>query len=363
LDKFLKNLVADRFLNLQPYKAEAFDGPIKLDAMEMPHGLPADEMKSLLNQISEIELNRYPDPDCDDLREKILDSHGLKKKGLDIDVLLGNGSDELIFLLCQLTAKSPSSSILIPTPTFSVYKISAQIANMKIEEINTRKTDFELDNELFLHSVREKKPSLIFLASPNNPTGNVLTTDFVRQICEECNGLVVLDEAYWKFFGESKLLLLKEYSNLLVLQTMSKIGFANIRLGMLFGGKDLISLIKKIKMPYNINGISQAIANFILSNNSLVDKHVKNIVSEREKMSEKLLSLNNLKVWKSHANFILVRTNSKSSTIVHKELLNEGIYVKNMNNSHPLLRNCLRITIGLEHENKELFRQMAKSVY
>ncbi len=344
----IEKIVPKRLRELKPYRAESASGLVKMDAMELPFPLAEETLEELHHSLREVALNRYPDPKSEKLRGRLLKANGLSE---GVDVILGNGSDELILLLCLLTAGSPNSAMLCPGPTFSVYKIAAEIVGLRYIEVSTSFDDFDLDVERIIEVAKAVSPSLIFLASPNNPTGKAIRRIDLERICRSTQGLVILDEAYWRFSQRSFVSLVESFENLLVLQTLSKVGFAGLRVGMLYGLKPWVDLIEKIRMPYNINSLSQAGAMFVLEQEKLVLENIKELIKEREWMWEQLSVFKNLKVWPSEANFILVRPKGKSGPEVFNRLKSKGFLVKDLSGSHPALTDCLRITIGSHREN------------
>ena len=307
-----------------------------------------------MNALTDLELNRYPDPNFRVLREKLLVAKNLNP--LKFDVIVGNGSDELIQLLCLLTANDGRGKLLIPSPTFSVYKILAQIHGLSFFEFNLEPGTFHLDTSRFIEEILKVDPSLIFIANPNNPTGNRLIGRDIEKVCEACKGLVVLDEAYYKFSDQSYIDMVQDLNNLLIMQTMSKIGFAGIRLGMLFGNKKVIDLLNKIRLPFNVNAISQFVGLEILNSEALIEKKINSIIKERAVLIDQLRKFEGIKVYPSEANFVLVDFQAYNAEIIFSQLLESGVLVKNVTGQHQLLKGCLRITVGSEAENREFIR-------
>ncbi len=349
-----EKFISRKLLELQAYSTKSYDHSIKLDAMEMPNDSIVIEGSSILNVLTDLELNRYPDPNFQALREGLLVAKKITSPKLD--VIVGNGSDELIQLLCLLTANDGQGKLLIPSPTFSVYKILAQIHGLRSFEFNLQSGTFHLDTPRFIEEILKVDPSLIFIANPNNPTGNRLIGRDIEKVCEACKGLVVLDEAYYKFSDKSYIDMLQDLNNLLIMQTMSKIGFAGIRLGMLFGNKKVIDLLNKIRLPFNVNTISQFAGLEILNSEALVEKKINSTIRERAFLIDQLSKIGGIKVYPSEANFILVDFQSYNPAIVFSQLLESGVLVKNVSGQHHLLKGCLRITVGSEAENREFIR-------
>jgi histidinol-phosphate aminotransferase len=345
----IKKLISQNVLDLMPYPAETFQGLIKLDAMENPYPISESLLEKWLQALGSVDINRYPDPRASVLRERIRDSYRLDKS---IEMTFGNGSDELIHMLCLVFAKDKSSVVLCPEPTFSVYKLAAKAVGMGYVGVPLKTCDFSLDFEAMETAVFEKQPSLVFIASPNNPTGNLLNASDIEKICLQTPGVVVLDEAYFRFANGTALKQLLSIENLLILQTFSKIGFAGLRLGVLFAASPWIDIIERVRMPYNINSLTQAGAVFALEHSSYIDEQINIIVSERQKMFECLSGMTGLRVWPSSANFILFQALEMTGDKLFSQLLDSGILLKNMNSAGTVTKDCLRVTIGTPSENK-----------
>ena len=352
--------ISRKLLDLQPYNTNTYEHMIKLDAMEMPNDSMLIEGSPVLNALSDLNLNRYPDPNFQALRKKLLTTKNLDLS--EFDVLVGNGSDELIQLLCLLTANDGQGKLLIPCPTFSVYKLLAQIHGLRCYQFNLESKSFHLDTSKFIDEILKVDPSLIFIASPNNPTGNRLIGADIGKVCEACEGLVVLDEAYYKFSDKSYIDMIKDFNNLLIMQTMSKIGFAGIRLGMLFGNNKVINLLNKIRLPFNVNTISQLVGLEVLSGEQFVEKKIKSIKEERAVLIGQLSEFEGIKVYPSEANFILIDFQNYNAETIFSQLLESGVLVKNVSDQHQLLNGCLRITVGSKAENREFIRIISRII-
>ncbi len=336
-------LVRANVLKLKPYSSARDDfkgsASVFLDANENPY--PTD-------------YNRYPDPHQKKLKERI---SAIKKINTN-QILLGNGSDEPIDLLIRAFCEPTVDNILIPQPTYGMYTVSAEVNNVEI--ITTTLTpDFDID----LDSIRNKwnaNTKIIFLCSPNNPSGNLLSKNSIVTLLKEFNGLVVVDEAYIDFTeAEGLVPHLTNFPNLVILQTLSKAwGLASIRLGMCFANEEIIKVLNKIKPPYNINGITQRIALEKLELEQEKNNSVFEIIRERELLIEQLLTIPIVqKVFPSQANFLLVRiVNAKG---VYQKLTELGIVVRDRSNV-TLCADCLRITVGTPFENKQLISELKK---
>ena len=355
-----EKFISRKLLDLQPYNTKIYDHMIKLDAMEMPNDSTTMDGSPVLNALSDLELNRYPDPNFQALRKQLLLTKNLDSS--EIDVIVGNGSDELIQLLCLLTANDGQGKLLIPSPTFSVYKLVAQIHGLRSYEFNLESKSFRLDISKFIEEIVKVDPSLIFIASPNNPTGNRLIGMDIGKVCKACTGLVVLDEAYYKFSDKSYIDMIKNFNNLLIMQTMSKIGFAGVRLGMLFGNNKVINLLNKIRLPFNVNAISQFVGLEIISGEQFIEGKITSIIKERVALIDELSKFEGIRVYPSEANFILVDFQNYNAEFIFSQLLESGVLVKNVSGQHQLLNGCLRITVGSEAENREFIRIISKII-
>jgi histidinol-phosphate aminotransferase len=339
----INKLVRSNILKLKPYSSARDDfkgiGTVFLDANENPY--PS-------------EYNRYPDPHQRKLKEKIA---SIKKVSVD-QIFLGNGSDEPIDLLFRAFCEPRVDNVLIPQPTYGMYSVSAEINAVEIKTI-TLTTSFDID----LESTRkawDKNTKLLFLCSPNNPSGNLLSVDKIRIILTEFSGLVIIDEAYIDFSGYAGFVpLLNQFPNLVILQTLSKAwGLANLRLGMCFASREIVSILNKIKPPYNINGISQKIALECLDAVEVKNNCVAEILKEREYVEKELAMVPSVqKVYPSQANFLLVKIiNAKK---VYQKLTSQGIALRDRSNV-ILCDECLRITIGTPQENQLLISELKK---
>ena len=355
-----EKFVSRKLLDMEPYSTNTYEHLIKLDAMEMPNDSNVINGSPVLNALSDLELNRYPDPNFQALRKQLLLTKNLDSS--EIDVIIGNGSDELIQLLCLLTANDGQGKLLIPSPTFSVYKLLAQIHGLRSFEFNLESKSFRLDISKFIEEIVKVDPSLIFIASPNNPTGNRLIGMDIGKVCKACTGLVVLDEAYYKFSDKSYIDMIKNFNNLLIMQTMSKIGFAGVRLGMLFGNNKVINLLNKIRLPFNVNAISQFVGLEIISGEQFIEGKITSIIKERVALIDELSKFEGIRVYPSEANFILVDFQNYNAEIIFSQLLESGVLVKNVSGQHQLLNGCLRITVGSEAENREFIKIISRIV-
>ncbi|MDX8398596.1 MAG: histidinol-phosphate transaminase [Mariprofundaceae bacterium] len=325
--------------SLSAYHVPDSSGLIKLDAMENPFVLPEDLRKAWLESLARVDVNRYPDADMYDLRQAIAEHEGVKAE----QVLLGNGSDEIIQML--LLANIPGTCVT-PTPTFVMYDLISRWTKRSVASVPLTK-DFDLDADQFLQVCGREKAVIAFLACPNNPTGKLWSAETVQKIAKGFRGLVVIDEAYGAFSERTDSHLIAP--NVMVLKTFSKLGWAGLRLGYLIGEEKEISDLNKVRMPYNINSLTQASAAFFLKNFDVFEAQAQLICEQRDRMFTALEALPTVQVFPSQANFILIRVEDADD--VFQALKERGILIKNMHAQGGLLVNCLRLTIGKTDEN------------
>jgi len=335
----------------QAYQVANASGLIKLDAMENPYSLSARLKAKLQVRISEAELNRYPDPSASALRKKL---QQVMQVPVDKTIVLGNGSDELIQMLAMAVAdhndKNQDICLMSFDPGFVMYKMIADFVGIKYVGVALRE-DFSLDMENVRLMIKQHRPAIIFIAYPNNPSANCYNEKDIEEIISVAPGMVVLDEAYHPFAQTSFMSRLTEFDNLLVMRTVSKMGLAGLRLGLLCGHPDIINEIDKIRLPYNINVLTQISAEFVLDNIDVLDTQAKLIRDERELLLEKMQAMPELDVFPSQANFILFRVLVKNANAVFESIKQSGVLIKNMKADAGLLKNCLRVTVGTPSEN------------
>lgn len=355
MNKKIINFFREDINSLSEYEVLDSKNMIKLDAMENPYDIEVKlEMDINQNWQENINLNRYPDADCQNLKKNLLKNYSLNK---DYDFIVGNGSDELIQIIFHAFLK-PENIVLLPKPSFSMYKKIAQVVGLRFEEV-LLKDNFALDINLMLKKIEELNPALIFLAYPNNPTGNLWDKEDIKKILLKANGLVIIDEAYEAFSGKSFIGQLKDFDNLLIMRTLSKIGFAGIRLGYLFGQKYIIRELNKLRLPFNINSVSQQMSHIYFKNNSFFSVQAEEIIKNRDYLQDEMTKIEHIKVYKSKTNFILFKVLKKSADQIFNDILSDKILIKNMTET-PGLENCLRVTVGTREEC-DLFIQSLKN--
>jgi histidinol-phosphate aminotransferase len=337
----INTLVRKNVLTMKPYASarDEFKGEadIFLDANENPYPSP---------------YNRYPDP----LQWKVKEKLSTIKNVRPEQIFLGNGSDEAIDLIIRAFCEPNRDSILITDPTYGMYAVCAEVNAVHIQRVTLTK-GFDLDLDKIWQAI-DATTKVIFLCSPNNPTGNLLSSDKIKTIIEHFRGLVVIDEAYIDFTSSGSFAdELNEYPNLVVLQTFSKAwGLAGLRLGMAFASNDIIHVLNKIKYPYNINIQTQDLALKTMAFSRQKEQWVSEIIGERKKMETELSALSmTKKVYHSDSNFLLVQVEEAVKT--YRYLMNHGIIVRDRSNV-TLCNDCLRITIGTPAENVRLLRAL-----
>ncbi len=355
------NLISSVFrkevLAMSAYKVVDAQGLIKLDAMENPYNWPEDIKKDWLETLRDCQLNRYPDPEARHLTQTIKRLNHLSDQ---FEVLLGNGSDEIIQLL--LMALPEKSTVLAPDPGFVMYKQLSDCLGLNYLGIPLLEDTFDLDLPAMLAAIEQHQPSVIFLAYPNNPTGNLFNETSVLEIINTAKGLVVIDEAYEPFANASFINALGQYDNLLVMRTVSKLGLAGLRLGYIIGNQAIIEQLNKIRLPYNINILTQISADFALSNKTLFDQQTQKICDERVIVFKQLNEIDGITAYPSAANFILFRTPKNKASEIFSSIKQQGILIKNLSSQGGLLSDCLRVTIGRPKENQAFLRALRNSL-
>jgi histidinol-phosphate aminotransferase len=350
IEQLVQHWVRPEIQALQAYHVPDASGLIKLDAMENPYTWPDSLKDDWLALLRGTDVNRYPDPHASALRERL---HAVLRLPPQTELLLGNGSDELIQMICMALA-GPGRSVLSVEPSFVMYRMIATFCAMRYVGVPLRAEDFSLDLDAVLEAIAVTEPAVVFLAYPNNPTGNLFERAALDAIIEAAPGLVVIDEAYAPFTDQSFVEELSRYPNLLVMHTLSKTGLAGLRLGMLAGPAAWLNEFDKVRLPYNINVLTQASAEFALRHRDLFDEQTTAIRAERSRLADALAAMPGLRVFPSEANFILVRVPAGRAGELFDGLKAGGVLVKRLDGSHPLLADTLRLTVGTPDENNAL---------
>ena len=344
--------------SMQAYAIQDAVGMVKLDAMENPMRLPPDLQKALGERLGALALNRYPDGRVNDLRQALAQYAGMPEGH---DIMLGNGSDELIALLA-MACDVPGASILAPLPGFVMYAMSAQLQGLVFHGVPLT-ADFELDEVAMLAAIAEHKPAVVYLAYPNNPTGNLWRDEAIESIVlaqGEQGGLVVLDEAYQPFASKSYIDRLGRHSHVLLMRTLSKFGLAGVRLGYMMGPKALVAEIDKVRPPYNISVLNCECALFALEHAQVFADQAALLRAQRSRLLQALALLPGVTPFPSEANMVLARVPDAAKTF--EGLKARGVLIKNVSKMHPLLANCLRLTVGTALENDQLLAALKESL-
>ncbi|MDH5479834.1 MAG: histidinol-phosphate transaminase [Nitrosomonas sp.] len=339
-------IIRPEILALSAYHVPPATGMIKLDAMENPYMLPTVLRDEIAQLVVNAPINRYPDASASSLKVSLRNALEIPD---NMDVMLGNGSDEIIQIIALIVAK-PDAVLMSVEPAFVMFRMIATFANLQYVGVPL-KDDFTLDLDAMLSAIVKHKPAVIFLAYPNNPTGNLFDADAILKIIQVAPGIVVIDEAYHAFADTSLMDKLVQYPNLLLMRTLSKLGLAGLRLGLLVGRSEWLIQLEKMRLPYNVGIMTQLIAETVLSRTDVLLEQANIIKAERAKMYRRLAVLNGIQVFPSDANFILFRVYGASE--VFEALKQRGILIKNLDGTHPLLVNCLRVTVGTPEENTQ----------
>lgn len=353
LEQRVKQWIRPEIQALSAYHVAPSAGMLKLDAMENPYHWPQSMVDEWLETLRSVPVNRYPDPEAADLKEELQLLMGVDPA---FQVMLGNGSDELIQIMAMALAE-PGRTILAPEPSFVMYRMIATFCGMEYRGVPLA-GDFELDLQSTLAAIAETQPALVFLAQPNNPTGNLFALESVKAVCAATPGLVVLDEAYMAFTDRHHLSLMDEFDNVVVMRTLSKMGLAGLRLGMLFGSPRWLGEFEKVRLPYNINVLTEASARFALRHYDVMKAQTMELRENRTALSAGLNELPFDRVWPSEANFILARTGAGQAKVIFERLKEAGVLIKCLDGAHAQLRDCLRFTVGTADENRMLLQAL-----
>lgn len=358
VSKLIEHLIRSEIQALDAYQVPDAAGLVKLDAMENPYIWPEGLRREWLEALQAVHLNRYPDPQGSELRGVLRASMGIPDT---MGLLLGNGSDELIQMLALAVAR-PKCKILSLEPGFVMYRVIALFAGVAYVGVPLLAEDFSLDLPAVLAAVEKEQPAIVFIAYPNNPTGNLFDADAVVRIIEATPGLVILDEAYAPFTDHSFLPCLGDWPNLLVMRTLSKMGLAGLRLGYLAGPDELLAEIDKTRLPYNINVLTQVSAAFALRHRKVLDEQTRRIRAERSRLFVGLSGPDGVRPYPSETNFILLRVPAGRAGELFESLKRGGVLVKNLDGTQPLLDDCLRVTVGRPEENDAFLTALASAL-
>jgi len=332
---------------LSAYHVPDASGLVKLDAMENPYAWP-DALRAEWAELARaLDVNRYPHPQAPALKQRLREAMGIPAAA---DILLGNGSDEIIQTIA-LALAGPDRTVLTVEPGFVMYRMIATFAGMRYCGVPLRADDFGIDLPAVREAMARHRPAVVFIAQPNNPTGNRFDEVALVEIIEAAPGLVVIDEAYAPFTDATLLPRMGEWPNLLVMRTVSKMGLAGLRLGYLAGPPAWLHELDKVRLPYNINVLTQHAAELALRHKAVLDAQTEAIRVERVRLQEALAGIEGVRPFPSEANFILLRVPAGRAGPVFDGLKARGILVKKLDGAHPLLADCVRVTVGTPDEN------------
>ena len=347
INKLVEHWVRPEIRALSPYHVQNPAGLVKLDAMENPYTWPQNLKDEWAGLLSQTDVNRYPDPSAAALTERLTETMQVPE---GMRLILGNGSDEIIQMIAMSLA-SVGRCVMSVDPGFVMYRMIATFCGMPYVGVPLMPDDFSLDIPAMKQAMAEHQPAVVFLAYPNNPTANLYDEQAIIEIIEAAPGLVVVDEAYAPFTDESFMPRLGDYDNLVVMRTVSKMGLAGLRLGLLAGPAAWLDEFDKVRLPYNINVLTQVSAEFALRHKSVFDQQTRQIRAERDRLLIEFAKLPSVAVFPSAANFILLRAPEGKANAWHAGLKEQGVLIKNLHGSHPALVDCLRPTIGTPEEN------------
>lgn len=351
--KTITDLIRPEILALKAYHVPPAEGMVKLDAMENPYRLPPELAREMGERLAAVAINRYPDPTARRLHTRVREAMAIPDS---LDVMLGNGSDELLQVVSLALAR-PGACVLALEPSFVMYRMSAIAAGMRYQGVALR-DDFSLDEAGLARAIEEHRPALTWIAYPNNPTGNLFPREAILRAVRAAPGLVVVDEAYYPFSGGATLLdEVGKHPNLILVRTVSKLGLAGLRLGVAIGPREWMHELEKLRMPYNVNVLTAAAAELVLERRDVLESQTRLIVEERARLEKALDAMPGVKRFPSAANFILARVADASAAF--EGLKQRGILIKTLHGSHPLLANCLRLTVGTADENAKLIEALA----
>lgn len=343
--------------SLHAYVVQDSRGLIKLDVMENPYGLPDALQEALGQRLGRVALNRYPAEGTTRLKEALCRQAGLPE---GCGMVLGNGSDELITLL-SMVCDRPGATVMAPLPGFVMYQLSAFYQGLRFEGVPLT-PDFQLDVPAMREAMRLHQPAIVYLAYPNNPTGNLFRAEDVQAVIDAAPGFVVMDEAYQPFASRDSMAWLRRHPHVLVMRTLSKFGLAGVRVGYLMGRQEVVDAVEKLRPPFNLSVLNTEAALFALEHESVYQAQAQAIRDERARVAQGLAALlqghPGCQVFPSEANMLLVRVPDAAQAFDH--LKRRGILIKNLSAQHPLLSQCLRITVGTPDENQALLAALAE---
>jgi histidinol-phosphate aminotransferase len=339
--------VKSQVLKVPAYSLHAYEAEIKLNQNENPYDFPADLKEEVFRRFKTREWSRYPDFVPDSVRKLLADFAGWRKDG----VLVGNGSNELLQAALMVLVDN-GTKVVIPAPTFTVYALIASILGAEVVRVPLN-PDMSYDVDAIVSKSSSAGAGVLILNTPNNPTGSVIRNDALQRVLEQFTGHVLLDEAYFEFWGHSALDLLQEYPRLIITRTFSKaMGMAGLRVGYLLAHEELVSEISKAKLPYNVNQFSLTAAEVAVENRERFRPAIEAVLKERDRLGAELGRIPGIKVFPSEANFFLVEV-PVEPRVIFEDLHRQGILIRDVS-TYPMLSRCLRISVGTRRENDRL---------
>jgi histidinol-phosphate aminotransferase len=338
--------------NIKPYSVEEKEWDSKLDANENPNNLPALVHERVMNQLEYLPFNRYPDMGMRDLRALIAEAFNTTVS----NTLIGNGSSEILLALCQ-TFGGPGRSIIFPVPSFSMYGIYAQLTDSQAVPVELNE-DFSLSPEKVVKAAKQADAKLIILCNPNNPTGTIIPMTDIEYIVSKVQCPVVVDEAYYEFYGRSAVEIMSKYNHLIITRTMSKAyGLAAIRVGYMLANTEIVSMVDRVMMPYHMNALSLITAQVVYQMRDEFMPVIEQLIVERERLIVLLQGVSDLTVYPSETNFILLKTEKAQELSAF--LSEKNIGIRDFSRA-PYLANCIRVTVGTPLENDILYRTIGE---
>jgi len=341
--------------SMHAYAVQPSAGFVKLDTMENPFRLPEALQRALGERLGRVAINRYPAERTEDLRHALAVHARMPD---DCALTLGNGSDELITLLA-MACDVPGAVVMAPLPGFVMYAMSAAIQGIRFVGVPLT-ADFELDESALRAAIAQHSPSLIYIAYPNNPTANLWDDAVIDRLIESAPGLVVIDEAYQPFASRDSMHRLRRYPHVMIMRTMSKFGLAGVRIGYLMGRRELVAQIEKLRPPFNISVLNAEAGLFALEHADEYARQAAVIRLERDRLQTALAALPGVHPFPSQANMILARVSDAARAF--EGMKARRVLVKNVSGLHPLLANCLRLTVGTPEENGLMIEALKASI-
>ena len=336
---------------VEPYDPKYLPAEVMISANENPLDVPAGVRRKIEHALRRVPFNRYPDPMANGVRDAIAQANGLDRE----QVLMGNGGDELLFDLA-LAWGGPGRTFLNMPPTFSVYGYNAMLTNTKVVEV-PRRVDFSVDEDAVCERLAQGDIDFTIATSPNNPTGNLVSPEFAERMLQASDALVVIDEAYFEFSRFTVRPLLERYENLVILRTFSKaFSLAGVRVGYVLGSAKIIDELTKVRQPYSVDAVSQAIARVVYENRAAFEPGIDAIIEERGRLFDALQQLDGVQPFPSASNYILFRIDDAAD--VWQKLYDAGVLVRDFSSS-KYLENCLRVSIGTPAENDRFLAALA----